>query len=760
MNFHLTLCFPLMFAFFVEYSREENTTDSPVFGTGNSTHLPVDQYLNSTQNSTQDEISDAIVAVLSTVDVLSRSNDAGNYSYTVAPNVYGTVGTVKRHAVNITGEDSSDDEKPEDDKEVPVDENEVVPNIDQNEVVPEKVNLEDLTLVNSTLGYIRGRSVVAPNGKSVDEYLGIPFAEPPVGQLRFRKPVPKKKWEGIHNAWTQPNSCMQIIDTYLGDFSGSTMWNANTRLSEDCLYLNIWVPKPPPTNAPVMVWIYGGGFFSGTITLDVYNGTILASEENIIIVSIQYRLGPFGFFYFGTDETPGNQGLHDQLLALKWIQENIEHFGGHPKYVTLFGESAGAACVGLHLLSPLSSPLFMQAILQSGAPTAEWVSVSAETAMNRTLDFIHRVDCTPEPPDAAMECLRQIDAQMLVDDIPATGNVFDYYFNPVVDGDFLPKSAEELVKFGAFKRTNILLGTTANEGSNFLVYIFPEVFQLYREVRVSRSEFTEAVFKLFPKMDPMTIAALTFEYTEWTRPDDSANLVDNLEKMVGDKSITCDALELATAYSAAGSGVFFYEFAHRSSNTPWPAWMGVHHMHEIEYVFGRPLLEKLRFTEEEKNLTRKVMNYWANFARTGNPGLSNSGEFSTRFWPVYTPDGKDYLRITAEGEMVRHGLRARHCAFWKKYVPDFTRSIRQLEAATVGTAKVAHCTSSKARSLSSDGFDTSNTEDAPDLLEVEDEWALEFQEWKRDHSVWKREFQKYMDTLENARKLVLAPVPP
>lgn len=199
------------------------------------------------------------------------------------------------------------------------------------------------------------------------------------------------------------------------------------------------------------------------MTLDVYNGSVLASEENIIVASIQYRLGPFGFIYFGTDDAPGNQGLFDQVLALKWIQDNVENFGGHPKYVTLFGESAGAACVGLHLLSNISSDLFMQAILQSGAPTADWVTVTPQIALNRSVEFANRLDCPSEPTEA-IDCLRKVDSQALVDDIPATGNVFDYYFIPVIDGNFLTRSPAESLAHGTFKRTNVLLGVTANEG--------------------------------------------------------------------------------------------------------------------------------------------------------------------------------------------------------------------------------------------------------------------------------------------------------
>ncbi|VDD78597.1 unnamed protein product, partial [Mesocestoides corti] len=184
------------------------------------------------------------------------------------------------------------------------------------------------------------------DGVEVDAYLGIPFAKPPVGSLRFAKPKAVKLWKGQLDATQRPNTCWQYL------FSGfdkanpaARVWVNNTRMSEDCLYLNVWVPANMPQDGkplPVMVWIFGGGFFSGTSTLDVYDGKFLAAKEGVIVVSMQYRLGPFGFLYVDS-EVDGNMGLLDQRLALKWVQKHIAKFGGDPTKVTLFGESAGAA---------------------------------------------------------------------------------------------------------------------------------------------------------------------------------------------------------------------------------------------------------------------------------------------------------------------------------------------------------------------------------------------------------------------------------
>ncbi|CAD1468671.1 unnamed protein product, partial [Heterotrigona itama] len=261
---------------------------------------------------------------------------------------------------------------------------------------------DDPLVVQTRKGKVKGKTMTATTGKEVDAWFGIPYAQKPlasyiswnslprgreifrggeterrsegenrkgvdgsgdqrrdticcvVGALRFRHPRPAERWPGILNATTLPNSCVQILDTVFGDFAGATMWNPNTPLSEDCLYVNVVAPRPRPTNAAVMVWIFGGGFYSGSATLDVYDHKTLVSEENVILVSMQYRVASLGFLYFGTSDVPGNAGLFDQMMALQWVRDNIAAFGGNPDNVTLFGESAGAVSVSMHLLSPLS----------------------------------------------------------------------------------------------------------------------------------------------------------------------------------------------------------------------------------------------------------------------------------------------------------------------------------------------------------------------------------------------------------------------
>ncbi|KAK6764551.1 hypothetical protein RB195_024756 [Necator americanus] len=323
-----------------------------------------------------------------------------------------------------------------------------------------------------------GEEVLSPNGKRLTQFLGVPFAEPPVGNLRFRKPKPKHPWRTPLNATILPNSCIQSFDTYFGDFYGSTMWNANTPMSEDCLYMNIYVPGKidQSKRLAVLVWVYGGGFWSGTSTLDVYDGRILPVEENVVLVSMNYRVSMLGFLYLGRREAPGNMGLWDQQVALKWVHKNIDVFGGDPSRITLFGESAGAASVNMHMLSARSTPYFQRAILQSGAATAPWAIEPRDVALARTVVIYNAMKCgnmSLQNPDydKILSCFQKADADLIRENEWAPVREFaDFPWVPVVDGDFLVESAQISLRQGNFKHTQLLVGSNKDESIYFIVY--------------------------------------------------------------------------------------------------------------------------------------------------------------------------------------------------------------------------------------------------------------------------------------------------
>ncbi|VDQ16253.1 unnamed protein product [Trichobilharzia regenti] len=232
-------------------------------------------------------------------------------------------------------------------------------------------------------GIIRGVEETVNNDGvpiQVNRFLSIPYALPPVGKLRFAPPIEHPGWNGIRDATKLSATCWQYIFTGFDSVNpAGRMWINNTEMNEDCLYLNVWQPTNS-VNArqplPVMVWIYGGGFTSGSANLQVYNGAILAATQNVIIVSMQYRVGAFGFLRLDpsldNNIALGNQGILDQYMALLWVKNNIQRFNGDPNQVTIFGESAGAVSISILWLSPLVQPYFKRAILQSGSLYARW----------------------------------------------------------------------------------------------------------------------------------------------------------------------------------------------------------------------------------------------------------------------------------------------------------------------------------------------------------------------------------------------------
>lgn len=437
--------------------------------------------------------------------------------------------------------------------------------------------------------------------------------------MRFKHPRPVDRWDHIINATKPPNACYQIIDTVFGDFSGAMMWNPNTHISEDCLYLNVYAPKPRPQAAAVMVWVFGGGFYSGSATLDVYDPRILVSEENVIYVAMQYRVASLGFLFFDNGDVPGNAGMFDQLMALQWIHDNIHFFGGNPQNVTLFGESAGAVSVSLHLLSPLSRNLFNQAIMESGSATAPWAIISREESVLRGFRLAEAVGCPHSPADITetIECLRNKNASELVENEWGTLGICEFPFVPTIDGAFLDELPAKSMAMNNFKKTNILMGSNTEEGYYFILYYLTELFRREENVYVNRDEFLHAVHELNPYVNNIARQAIVFEYTDWMNPEDPIRNRDALDKIVGDYQFTCSVNEFAHRYAETGNNVYMYYFKYRSLGNPWPSWTGVMHADEINYIFGEPLNPSMNYQPQEVDLSRRMMRYWSNFAKTG-----------------------------------------------------------------------------------------------------------------------------------------------
>ncbi|XP_043238566.1 acetylcholinesterase-like isoform X1 [Amphibalanus amphitrite] len=580
---------------------------------------------------------------------------------------------------------------------------------------------EDGLVVRTNKGLVRGMTQTAATGRQVDVWLGIPFAKPPIGPLRFKHPQPMHLWHDVRDAKQQPNSCWQTVDDYFGDFEGSSMWNANTPMSEDCLYLNVVSPRPRPARpAAVMVWIFGGGFYSGTSTLDVYDAKILASQEGVVFVSFQYRVASLGYLYLDTPAAPGNAGMFDQLMALQWVQDNIAAFGGNPHNVTLFGESAGAASINMHLVSPLSRSLFSQAILQSGSATNPWAVVDKREAALRGLRLAEAVKCPDTNPVAALECLRRTDPKTLVYSEGFLTDFCDFAFVPVVDGSFLVETPRASLASGNFKKVNLLMGSNKDEGYFYLLYYLTDLFGLREDPQVTHEMFLDAVKQLHPRLTTPARSAIAFEYTPWANTESSAHMRDAIDEMAGDHQFTCGLMEVADVYARANSGVYMYFFSQRSSVSPWPRYMGVLHGDEILFVFGLPLNPAKHYTPEEAELSSKMMRYWANFAKTGNPNRGSSLKPSLDYWPLHSVHDRSYLTLSVNSSAVGVGPKIKRCAFWQKHLPN-------LQAATA------------------------------DISDTEAEWKLQFAHWKDEYIVnWRNEFDKYQAFMNRQNELFRA----
>ncbi|NWI43982.1 CHLE Cholinesterase, partial [Picathartes gymnocephalus] len=571
-------------------------------------------------------------------------------------------------------------------------------------VVPEE------NIIATEKGRVRGTSLQVLGG-TVTAFLGIPYGQPPVGRLRFQKPEPREEWADVWDATKHANSCHQPIDTTYPGFAGSEMWNPKTNLSEDCLYLNVWIPSPKPKNATVMVWIYGGGFESGSTSLPVYDGKFLARVERVVVVSMNYRTGALGFLSLpGNQKAPGNAGLFDQRLALQWVQDNIAAFGGNPKSVTLFGESAGSASVTYHLLSPKSHPLFARAILQSGAANAPWAAVTASEARNRAVALAKQLQCPTGNESELILCLQDKTPREIVENevfVVPHGSLLQVYFSPSVDGDFLADMPEVLVENGLFKQTQILVGVNKDEGLSFLAYGVPGLDK-DSDGLINKTQFEAALTLAFPGVSKLAIESIIFHYTDWENVDKPEHYRDAIDDVIGDYNIICPVLEFTSSFAQLGHRVFLYFFEHRSSKLPWPEWMGVMHGYEIEFVFGLPLERRVNYTKAEELLSRSMMRYWATFAKTGAPNGTLTNGIT---WPAFTSTDQKYLTLNTNTSEVLTKLRAQQCRFWKHFFP-----------------KVVEMTGN--------------------IDEAEREWKAGFHRWNNYMSDWKNQFNDYTSKKE------------
>lgn len=545
---------------------------------------------------------------------------------------------------------------------------------------------ENLPEIETLSGRIRG---IRENfdGTDVNAFLGIPFAAPPVGDLRFKRPVEAAHWTETLNVRTLSASCPQIAFNVFPGNPGEAMWNSKTDVSEDCLHLNIWMPSsaesPGADTLATMIWIYGGGFHSGSISLDVYNGKFLAAKQNVIVVSMNYRMGPLGFLYLGEEEAPGNIGLLDQGLAIKWVYDNIERFGGDRQKITIFGESAGAGSVHYHTLSEKSAGYFSSAIMQSGSAIAPWAYSTQEEANSTSRAFAKVMNCESDNVTVILACLRGKSAQELVESqysVSISPAFLSVAFTPTLDNFFLTASPSVLLTKSKTK-IPMMIGVNKNELSYFLNYGLSGYSGFTAETLNDEQFVSLLPGSIDAAMHNLSRESIIQQYDINFRSKKTP-FVDILDELGGDYVFKCPTLDVAVAVSQIetdtpnAAGVYVYSFEHRTSSNPWPRWTGVLHGDEIEYVFGMPLNKCGNYTDDEVVLSERMMAYWASFAKTGNPNPVNP-ELSVTVseWPEYLPGEERHIVLDC-GQYIKTGTyyRRHQCRFWSHLYPCLQRS--------------------------------------------------------------------------------------
>lgn len=492
-------------------------------------------------------------------------------------------------------------------------------------------------VVTTDKGAIQGMTL-----NNAREFLGVPYAAPPVGALRWRPPQPAAPWSGVRDATKPGPNCAQTGNIATGVPFTST--------DEDCLYLNVYTPTSAPARPlPVMVWIHGGGFVGGAGS--IYDGAALASKGDTMVVTINYRLGAFGFLALpsldneSADRSSGAYGLMDQQAALRWAVRNAVAFGGNPRDVTIFGESAGGASVCANMASPTAFGLFQRAIAESGCllPTP-----TKTTAEQHGATFATAAGCTD--PATAAACLRGKSASDVLAADAASGGG-SLVWAPVTGGRTLPLAPQTAFTIGAYAHVPLLQGSNHDEGEFFVALQFDALGH-----PITAAQYPALIQARFGSAAPQVLAH--YPLANFPSPDLA------FARVLTDSSFSCPALLADTL--TAGSGSFGYEFADPSPPNDFGLTfsfpLGAAHSTELQYVFQSiPFLDVTPpFTPAQFALSDQMIGYWTRFAANGDPNGPGAPH-----WPRFLPLLNLIQELVPSATVPEHSFATEHqCGFW------------------------------------------------------------------------------------------------
>ncbi|XP_022314273.2 acetylcholinesterase-like [Crassostrea virginica] len=519
-------------------------------------------------------------------------------------------------------------------------------------------------------GKVRGSVETIYSGKQIERFLGVPYASPPLNSLRFERPVPPDPWEDVLDTLESPPACPQpgegvaYIEYHLPGFNST---------SEDCLYLNIYSPKTHDQNKkfPVLFFVHGGSYFNGMGAM--FEGATL-SASGIVVVTINYRLGPLGFLVSGDSELPGNYGMMDMIASLWWVRRNIEFFNGDPDQVTLMGHSAGGCSVGFLVMSPLTKGLFRRVIIQSGSPLAHWSYSDRVVSQDIHFKiFVSSIGCLRNSSRLIKECLQKIPTDVMHRHISykyVTSPSLTPQFRPVVDGYVLPDTPERLIQSGGFRVESVLTGATQDEG---LIAALPLV-----ELFGGKEEGIKQLITLMycfrgdlPNLANIVDMVLD-QYASWPIENKKDFVQDTFSDIVGDYYITAPTHKLAQLMSSRNIPVYLYNYEYKSVLAQWE---GVTHGSEIFYLSGFPMSghSNFRYDDNDKKMSKLLIHMWANFVYNGLPSLVPHRKFHMNRYSinnqVYT---KIYQGINRPFVELSSNYKAQKLDFWNKQIPFYS----------------------------------------------------------------------------------------
>jgi para-nitrobenzyl esterase len=495
-------------------------------------------------------------------------------------------------------------------------------------------------VVPTNKGSVRG--VDTPTEK---EYLGIPYAAPPVGDLRWRPPQPHARWQGTLDASHFTNHCPQPASPY-----------GRPSTTEDCLYLNVYTPNQGPGRGhtkglPVMVWIHGGGLLVGES--DDYDPTRLV-QKGTVVVTLNYRLGYLGFLAHPAlsaesgYQASGNYGLMDQQAALRWVRRNIAKFGGDSGNVTIFGQSAGGLSVHSQLVSPLAAGLFQHAIAQSGS--YELSQPSLGTAENRGTTLAENLNCGLSQ---TAECLRSASVDLILARQPTTPGAL----GPNIDGHVLPMTIKDAFQSGQFNRVPVIEGSTHDE---FSIFAATEIEFVFGQLPPSLYPLVIGLFVSTLHLNVSSDALIA----EYPIADYGQSVGRALTAIGTDALFACPGRTAAQALSQYVP-THAYEFNDRNAPQifvpPASFPYGAYHASELQYLFDSTTLGgHSTLSADQEQLAAAMVRYWTQFAGTGDPNAPRLPE-----WPAYTAANDLYMSLVPPAPQVEGGFAADHkCAFW------------------------------------------------------------------------------------------------